>query len=255
MVATALPGTAAAAPEARALHDGAEQGLAAFQLGVSLYRKNDFAKAAGIFHTAFGLDAKPVYLFNAARSEHKGGDLDKALSDYDRCAGLQGADARIVAKAKEFATGIRDDRKKKIEAAAQARREQALLAQKKAADEAAWRSPAGWGSIGAGALLLGVGGWLLASASSDQSDLDAKTKEMGKDPDTDELKIVGIVADDYNAEFDSIQSSRALGITAGLAGLAAAGVGTWLLISAPSAPAVSISPALGGRGVRFSLRF
>jgi len=244
----ATPPPPKAATPKSATHN-AEQGLAAFQLGVSLYRKAEYGKAAGLFHTAFGLDPKPVYLFNAARSEHKGGFLDDALRDYDRCTKVAGADAKVVAKAAELARGIRAERKKKA-AAEQALRDQKAAALKKAAEAHAWRTPTGWAGVGVGALLIGVGSWMILSASSERDDLNKKLDNKDKDG-----LYVDIDYETYDSQMNDLDQRSAIGVTAAVGGLAVAGVGAWLAFSTPDAPAVALTPAWNGRGLRLSLRF
>lgn len=226
------------------------QALDAFQLGVSLYRKDDFSKAAGLFHTAFALDPQAVYLYNAARSEHRGGELKKAAATYRKCAGLLEADPKVVERSQGFLTEIEAQQRKQALAEEQARKLAALKVRKPAPTPDTWKTPVGWASVGTGAVVLAVGGWLLVSAAADQDDLDARTDKRD-----DQGEVIGIDAESYNSEFDDIERGRTLGIAAGVGGLALAGVGTWLLLTAPSAKSVSIGPAHGGRGIRMALRF
>lgn len=233
-------------PPANAAKSAETQALDAFQLGVALYRKDDFQNAANMFRTAFSLHARPVYLFNAARSAHRGGALESAAAGYDACARLPGADARIVARSQSFLAEVKLALKQRAALAAE---KPTVQVDGSAPVSAGWRPPAAWASVGSGAALVLVGGWLLSAASTAQDELDGRTSQR------DATKVVGTDWKTYTADQDSIDLNLGLGIGAAAGGLALAGVGVWLLLSDDPDPAVTPSPTANGRGFQLALRF
>lgn len=245
---TSCPCLAQAAPSAQ------EEALSAFKLGVSLYRKGDFDKSAALFHTAFSLEPKAVYLFNAARSEHRGGKLAAAEKSYERCAQVMDGDPKVLARATSLLQDVRAEQRRLAEAAQRARAERDAEAVRTTsatpAQDTGWRGPVAWGATGVGAVLLGAGGWWLISASSAQADLDKKTQDRNENG-----KVVGIDAQSYTGEKDDIDARTTMGITAAAAGVAVTGVGIWLLVTSPDAPQVALTPTRRGPWLAVTLRF
>ncbi len=117
-----------------------------------------------------------------------------------------------------------------------------------AAPPSDWQGTAGWAALGSGAVLAGVGVWLLVSYSSDQAALDKRRTAVN-----DQGKSVDISYEQYEQEQQALWTQSGLGIGASAVGLAAAGAGAWMLWSAPQPAAVAIVPM--GRGAKLAWRF
>jgi len=114
----------------------------------------------------------------------------------------------------------------------------------------AWKNTAALPTIGAGVVIAGVGGWLLSSWLSGQSELDALYEDK-KDG-----KVVGIDYETYESRQTALNTDGriAAGVTA--LGVVALGAGSWMLATAPKKAdkaAWSITPT--GRGALFTARF
>jgi tetratricopeptide (TPR) repeat protein len=141
----------------------AEAASGALQLARHHYEKGDYARAAGLFHEAFGIDPVPAYLFNAARAEQRGFLLDEAERDFGRFLGLPGAESAAKARAETHLKEVRETRaqlaatreqdKKALEA-----RLRAELAARTKAEKALEQGGTGVeGAAGPGAQALEVG--------------------------------------------------------------------------------------------------
>ena len=166
---------------------------------------------------------------------------------------LKGLDEDIVKRATKYTTAV--------DALLRAN-QQAAAATAQAAENAKGRDAAlrvaaaqrsntrllAWVGVGTGVALVGVGGWLLADWSVDQADLD---KRLQKGPNG---KISGIAFDVYRAEQDRIDTVGIGGAASLGVGVVVAGLGAWMLLTAPDAP-VSLAPNIGNRGFVATLRF
>jgi len=222
----------------------------AYELGVHHYKKGDYAKAAGLFRDAYKLDpTKAVYLYNAGRAEHKRGELQAALKTYREVLEHKQLEPAIELRARRFSDEVEaalKAREAKAAAQAQARAAEAarLKKQQELAAAVRTRKYMGYGGVGAGAALLGVGGWLLASWSADQAALDDRVDKKDASG-----KVIGISSDAYTAEQDRIDLLGISGAAAAGVGVVAAGLGAWWLLSADAPADVSISPDPVNRGL------
>ena len=224
------------------------------------YKRGEFEQAALLLHSAFRIQPKAEFLFNAARAEHRAMKLNMAKRHFEHCLKLPDAPDAVRRRAamhiKEIETVQR--------ALAKARREAsvvlappapvtATVVRKPAPPAApAWQTPAGWGGLGLGVALLGAGAWVWSSYAADQQALNDRVDDKDAAG-----KVVGIDWERYEAGQESLNSRAALrtGLIAG--GAVAAAAGTWLLLTArddPKASSWHVAPAVG-RGVVASLRF
>ena len=97
-----LLGSSAATPAFAAL-DPVRAARAMAEQGTKAYESADFARAAQLYHEAFRTDpSQTVYLYSAARAEHVGGQLDRALQHYQQFAQTAGANAGLATKANAY---------------------------------------------------------------------------------------------------------------------------------------------------------
>ena len=93
---------------AQATDDGDEAALGAHKLATHMYNAGNFKEAAELYHTAFKLDPRPAFLFNAARSEQRIMLLDAAELHFKQVMELEGLDAatrsRVAMHLQEIAT-------------------------------------------------------------------------------------------------------------------------------------------------------
>lgn len=219
------------------------------QLATQTYQAGDFEKAAELYHTAFKISPQPAYLFNAARSEQRLMKLDVAEKHFRQVLTFPGLDARTRARCDLHLQEIAAVRK----VVASARAEASSVTKRGAGDRplkatppptmtaaaSGWKTPVGWATVGTGAVLTGVGGWLLGSYLGDQTILDQRQEKLDA-----EQKVMDISYDEYKREQQALWTRRDLGIgTAGI-GLAAVSVGIWMLVAAPEdkAPALASTP-------------
>ena len=227
--------------------------LSAHKLATHMYQSGKFEEAAKLYHTAFGIDARPEFLFNAARSEQRSMLLDPAERDFRRVLGLNGLDAKTRERAQMHLQEIRAVRDV-LKAKDAKRGVGASLGTLRGADAApagsGWRTPAGWTATIAGLAAAATGGWLLASYSSAQEELDARHSQ------TDAAgKYTGIAYDEYEEEQQRLWTRRGLGLGASAIGLGALGVGVWWLVTADDEKTASFHPTAYSRGVGFAWRF
>jgi tetratricopeptide (TPR) repeat protein len=228
----------------------------AWELAAHHYKNGEYAKAAPLFHTAFEMDPQPVYLFNAALSELKAGQLPEAERDFNRVLGLKDVHPKIAERARESLAELEAARDR--EAAGRPPLEKPEGApppeEKPRAGEpqqaarsppvavsrtGSWRPAVGWGLVGTGALLVGVGVWLQVAASREAADLDSLVgKKSGG-------LVAGIDYQSYSRRMDSVDRDRLLGWSGIGVGLVAAGAGLWLALGEDAARA-TLSPSPGG---------
>ena len=281
--ALALPLLAlSSAPRNLCAQAGENAALSVHVLATETYKAGDFKKAAELYHTAYKIDPQPAFLFNAARSEQRLVMLDVAEKHFKQLLALKDLDERTRTRTKMHLQEIAAVRKAMAVAQAKA----AALAAKAAANPAskppakpankpvakpaaatapkpaaaaipavtatagdgAWKAPAGWASLGTGVVLTGLGGWLLISYLGDQATLDEQREKLGPDG-----KVVGISHEKYEQDQQALWTRRGLGYGAAGVGLAAVGVGAWMLLTAPADATVTLAPA--GRGVTLAWRF
>ena len=245
------------APRASWAQAGENAALGAHTAATHMYKTGNFKQAAELYHTAFKIDPQPAFLFNAARSEQRLMLLDVAEKHFKQVLQLKGLDERTRSRAKMHLQEIAAVRKVVASAKASsakpatppAGKNEARPAPTKpvmpsttlAAGQGTWKAPAGWASVGTGAVLTGVGAWLLISYMSDQTALDERQDKVNGDG-----KVLGISYDKYEEEQQALWTRRGLGIGATGVGLAAAGVGAWMLLTAPEDNPVAILPTARG---------
>ncbi|GEM_PF-1021792 len=237
------------------------------------YKKGNFKEAAPMFHQAYKLQPRVEFLFNAARCEQRSMQLDAAEKHFQQCLEHKDAPPQVIRRATVHLGEIRSMKAalNKANAKAEKARAEADAAKKAAANIAAgktasgrvkaarkplnpWKEPAGYGAVGLGVVMLGVGGYLAATYASGQADLDAKTEQRD-----DAKLVVGIDWQSYETEQNDLNGTAAMRTTLLLAGTAAAAAGVWMLLTAdeledPAAPKVSLVPT-SGRSVALTLQF
>jgi hypothetical protein len=210
-----------------------------------------FDLAAEMFHEAFVMNPNAwAFLFSAARCEQLHGVLDDAKRDYTRYLSYSKGDHGLRARAQGFLMEVEAALMKRKAAKAQAVDDQATAqAQADSAAEAKRKETGSKGAqaaltsnntkayalLGVGGAALGVGAFLLVKAAGDQSDLDAKMATLGAGG-----KITGITLEQAQELQDSAELSRNLGVGALITGAVVAGVGGYLLATAPTARAASL---------------
>lgn len=112
----------------------------------------------------------------------------------------------------------------------------------------AWQRPAAYAALGVGGVGLIVGGVFIASALGAKGELNAKKLPDGR------YDVTQISVDDANAELKRINTKWALAGVSTVVGLAAGGVGAWLLLSTPDAK-VALAPWPTGTGMLMTARF
>lgn len=232
-----------------------EAAAAAYKLALHHYEAEAFDKAAPLFHQAFAIRPEPVFLYNAARAEERGGHTETAVNTYRKLLALSDIPEKMADKAREHLATAEAEVAKRRAARERAQAEQAAAlareqeaARLRAAEEAAsTRKMIGWASAGTGLVLLGGAAWLLASWSSDQAALDEKVAD----------RVDGMVVktsfEAYTAEQDRVDRLGVMGASAAGLGAAALGLGAWMLLSTDEPTAVAVMPE--PRGARLVVRF
>ncbi len=236
--------------------EGQDTALSAHKLATHMYKSGNFKKAAELYHTAFKIDPQPAFLFNAARSEQRAMLLAAAEEHLRQVLALKGVDSltrsrselhlqeviavrKALASAEAKGTNAPTEGVRASSPPPKPAKEPAATAV--VVKEGGWKGSAGWASLGAGAILAGLGTWLLISYLGDQAALDERHEALDDN---------GLVADisyaEYKQEQGSLWTRRGLGMGAAGAGLAAMGAGAWMLMTAPADRPVAIVPAPGG---------
>ena len=261
----------------------AEPEMTPFEEAVAHFKAGEYARAAPAFHIAYSRDSKPVLLYNAALSEQRSDQLDLAQRDYKRVlsrtdlhpkiaerarAGLAEVEAAIAARANP-STGAVETQPKAAAAAtpaptpaptaappsvppAPASAKPATAPVDAAVDAGSagnWQGTAGWAGVGIGAVLTGVGGWLLASWSADEA---AFLKGLERK----DGKVTNLSNEAFRSKWDELGGQHNLALATTISGVVFAGAGVWLLLTAPSPNTpntLTLRPT--GRGAALCLRF
>ncbi len=238
-----------AAPASAVTKAQEAEALDVFKAAAKHYKAGEFAQSDKLFREAFAIHGRPVYLYNAARSAHRRGDLHTAARDYKRVLDLPRTSKKVAERTQKLLDEVNAAQKREAAKAEQeAEKERLRLAKKAKEDDVAFRSKAAWASTITGVVAVGVGGYLLAAKASEQADLDDKVgKKAGG-------KVIGIDAQTYTAEQDRLDRNGVIGMATIGVGVAAAGLGAYLLMTQP-ADKVAISPFFNGHGAVVTLRF
>lgn len=271
-IATLLSALAlACAPAVAGASGKSARALAYFDRGASLYKQGKFREAAPLFLRAWSTHAVPDYLFNAARAEHRSGQISAARDHYRVCLGLKQVNKTIRERAKihieEIEIRLAAEAKARLaqdEAAKAAAERAAAEAQRRPAappltteppqvretdaTSGSWLRPVGWVAVGGGLLVGGLGAWLLVDHGAGQAALDDQLTQQNQAG-----LITGIDHRSYTREQDRLHRRRRLAVGS----LAAAGtlavVGGWMLWTTPDVTAaVQLSDGLS---VAFRARF
>ncbi len=100
----------AAPPAERAAVANPTAAKAAMDLARFHYSNRDYAQAARLFHQAYGLDPVPEYLFNAARAEQRGFELDDAERDFRTFLALEAISDESRKRAQVHLTEVQETR-------------------------------------------------------------------------------------------------------------------------------------------------
>jgi len=223
-------------------------------VAISKAKAKKFAVAASMFHEAYKIDPETHgYLYSAARAAHKAKDWAAAEKDYRKFIANAPGDHPFMANANRHLGTVVAAR----QAHAKEKKAEEAVAREKAADKAkaapvvAKKSaPAGGGpgaasyaALGGGALLAIGGAVVLVMRSGDADQLNS------------DLDAGSIAEKDAQEQLDSINTRGTLGYGLIGAGVVAAGVGAYLLMSAPdkTASALGVDPL--NRRLLVTLRF
>ncbi len=113
-------------------HDHAEKEAS---LAREAYAAGDFLGAAAGFLRAFRADPKPEYLYNAARAEHRALRLDVAEALYLRVLGLDNDNPVMIERTKSHLAELRNLRAALAKAEAQGKAKAMEIARREAADD------------------------------------------------------------------------------------------------------------------------
>ena len=265
----------ALAPAGAVAQEGEGAALGAHIAATHMYKNGNFKKAAELYHTAYNIDPQPAFLFNAARSEQRLVLLDVAEKHFKQLLELKGLDDATRKRTQMHLQEITAVRKamaalkpappspsvagepQPVPAPPQplttgqtpdAATGAAIPDATVTAGGGAWKAPVGWTSIGTGAVLTGVGAWLLVSYLGDQEALDGRRAKVN-----DQGRVLGISYEKYEQEQQSLWTQQGLGAAAAGVGLAAMGVGAWMLATAPVDATLAIAPA--ARGATLTWRY
>ena len=255
-----------------------------FEEAVAHFKAGEYARAAPAFHIAYSRDPKPVLLFNAALSEQRSNQFDLARRDYKRVLSRKDLHPKIAARARKGLAEVEAALagpvppptvaaivQPKPAAAAptapkatpktpppavaatapQAAPQSAPVAAARpdvvgVGKSAGWQTPAGWAGVGLGAVLTGLGGWLLATWSADEAAyLDGLERK--------DNKIVNVSNESFQAEWDKLDGQHNVALATTISGVVLAGAGAWLLLTAPAPGTLTLSPT--GRGMTVGVLF
>jgi tetratricopeptide (TPR) repeat protein len=121
------------------------------------------------------------------------------------------------------------------------------------APQATWKTTAGWGALGSGAVLGLVGLWLYADGDDIDQLIDDKTFHNNNEPLGKDGKVQHISYEEYDQEKRRAEVRVNSGITAMAVGAAAIGLGGWWLLTAPTQVSLAATP--GGGRVAVNWRF
>ena len=250
----------ASTPAPAASRAKAAQALAYFDRGAKLYRRGKYAESAPMFLRAWSTHSVPDYLFNAARAEHRSGQITTAREHYQVCLGLPRLNPTIRKRARAHIDEIEAQlaakkppppakpQTKKLPVAPPAAPAKPVgpttaspAVQQTDAAAGSWMRPVGWVALGGGLLAGGLGAWLLISHGDDQAALDKQLTQQNGDG-----LITGIDHLSYSDEQTRLHQDRRLAVGSLVAAGALAAVGGWMLWRAPdTATAVVLGDGLG----------
>jgi len=216
------------------------------------YKAGRFDAAAEDFHAAFALQKKAVFLFNAARSEHRAGKLKLAAGHYRQLLKRKAVPAKMAARAGELMVKVESEfrAREAREAADEAESKRRLELRQQREQQQSNHKLISFGLTGGGVAVLGAGGWLVASALSDQQALDDKVakRSVGGSP-----KITGLSYEEYAAEQDRLDRNHIVAGVTAAAGAIATGIGVWMLLNPPVEANAVLLPT--GNGAVFRVEF
>ncbi len=240
MLAMALVPLAAHAADPR------EDALALSKQALEAYLAGDFVRSATLYGQAYHTwPGETLYLYNAARSAERAGQLPDAERMYQEYLDRAPPSQPEVAKARFHLSEMKAARKPPPPQ----RTEPRPPPPKAQPEQGSSRATAGTVLLISGGAAVIVAGVVLAMAASDQSTLNGRlsvTDGQGH--------ITGIGQGDANAQQSSINSREYGGWALVGAGVVAGTVGAVLLATAPSAR-VSVAPWPDGRGALLAGRF
>ena len=242
-----------------------EAASGALKLAMHHYKKENFAKAAGMFLEAYAVDPDPLSLFYAGRSQQRAFKLDDAEKNLKRFLDLVatgkytgGAYAQAERRAKTHLGEIRHTKAQLSKAKESGRTEAKQQAPAvvgpsepvTATTAASWQRPTGWGLTGLGAIAVAFGGWQLSDIASRSADLDEQAQgEKSGD------KVAGLDKQTYDSKRADLKSDQTTAFVVIGVGAVAAGAGAYLLWANPATRSVIVTPQVGGRGVLVAMRF
>lgn len=229
-----LPALARPAPGERSSIGNAES-ASGVQTAHGHYRAGRYEKAARLYQAAYRLDGDPAALFNAARAEQRGFQLEAARRDFERYLKLVGSEDKGSARARLHLQEIAEAQAALVSEHRRAR---------KKADDDGWQTPAGWAALGIGAAGVGLGVWWLLSANLDSNQLDEQLEATKRGE-------VGLTYEGAQVENTRINDTLLRGYAALGVGAVAAGVGVWWLLRMEGDTSVALVP--GPRGVGWGL--
>lgn len=248
-VASILVLVTALAPLTAHALDPREEALGLSKQGLEAYLAGSFAQSSTLYGRAYRTwPAEPLYLYNAARSAERAGQLADAERMYSDYLVRAPAGQAEVAKARFHLGEIRAAQKTAVPAPTPTA-PRPLPAPTPPHAASSSRSTAGTVLLVAGGVAAIGGGVVLAMAASYQSTLNGRLGQTDASG-----RIIGISQGDATSQQNSINTREYAGWTVLGAGVVAGVIGAVLLATAPSVQ-VSVAPWVEGHGAVVAGRF
>ena len=240
-----------------------QKAMAASIMAKEALDEGKYKEAAAFYDKSFKFDpTEPRYLYSAARAKQKAGMLAAAEKDYAQVLTFKALSAKLVNKTRSHLLEVRSARAAKLVADLE---QQKKAAEKKAADKdkadadkkaAEQKADAAVASGESTSMLayIAIGGGVALAAGG--GILYKVTKDAWTVAE-DDYKKGQLTYSELKTKNSETNSRETIGAVMAGVGVAGAAVGVWMMLRpAPtSSSSAMVSPAFGGRGMAFTLRF